>query len=68
MDELEIEIKNIRAEIDKFRGHGVNNEKNRDKIINGLTETLNATEDEMKKYEQQYMETMKTINALRLGI
>jgi len=37
MDTLEDEIKGIRAEIEMFRGHGVNNEKNRDNILNTLT-------------------------------
>ncbi len=36
MDTLEIEIQGIRGEIEKFRGHGVNNEKNRDTIMDKL--------------------------------
>jgi len=68
MDELEEEIKKIREEIDKYRGHGVNNENNREKILDKLNKELAATESETKEYEKQYAETMKTINALRIGI
>lgn len=68
MDELEEEIKRIREEIDKYRGHGVNNENNREKILDKLNKELAATEAETKEYERQYSETMKTINALKIGI
>jgi peptidoglycan hydrolase CwlO-like protein len=40
MDELEEEIKKIREEIDKYRGHGVNNENNREKILDKLNMEL----------------------------
>lgn len=33
MDELETEIMSIKQEIEKFRGHGINNEKNRDNML-----------------------------------
>lgn len=68
MDELEDEIKKIREEIDKYRGHGVNNENNREKILDKLNKELAATESETKEYEKQYSETMKTINSLKIGI
>jgi predicted nucleic acid-binding Zn-ribbon protein len=68
MDELEDEIKRIREEIDKYRGHGVNNENNREKILDKLNKELAATEGETKEYDKQYQETMKTINALKIGI
>ena len=65
---LEKEINNIKDEVDKYRGHGVNNESNREKIIIKLNQELRATEAETKEYEKQYAETMKTINALKIGI
>lgn len=68
MDELEEEIKKIREEIDKYRGHGVNNENNREKILDKLNKELAATEEETKEYERQYSETMRTINTLKIGI
>ena len=51
MDELEDEIKRIREEIDKYRGHGVNNENNREKILEKLNKELQSTELETKEYE-----------------
>ena len=68
MDELEDEIKRIREEIDKYRGHGVNNENNREKILDKLNKELQMTESETREYEKQYQETQKTINALKVGI
>lgn len=68
MDELEDEIKRIREEIDKYRGHGVNNENNREKILDKLNKELQGTEKETKEYEKQHQETMKTINSLKIGI
>ncbi len=44
MDELEEEIKRIREETDKYRGHGVNNENNREKILDKLNKELNNVE------------------------
>jgi len=52
MDELEDEIKRIREEIDKYRGHGVNNENNREKILDKLNKELAATENETKEYDK----------------
>jgi hypothetical protein len=52
MDELETDIKNIREEIDKYRGHGVNNENNREKILDKLNKELSGTEEETKEYER----------------
>ena len=40
MDDLENEIMGIKKEIEKFRGHGVNNEKNRDNIESTLNKEL----------------------------
>jgi len=54
MDELEEDIRKIKEEIDKYRGHGVNNENNREKILKKLNEELEATEKETKEYENQY--------------
>lgn len=68
MDDLEEEISKIKEEIDKYKGQGVNNENNREKILKKLNAELEATENETKEYEQQYKETIKTINALKIGI
>lgn len=68
LDALEEDIKRIREEIEKYRGHGVNNENNREKILKKLNDELVQTEAETKEYEKQYSDTMKTINALKIGI
>lgn len=52
MDELEEDIKRIREDIDKYRGHGVNNENNREKILDKLNKELANTENETKEYER----------------
>lgn len=68
MDELEDEIKRIREEIDTYKGQGVNNENNKEKILKQLNQDLEATENETREYQEQYKETIKTINALKIGI
>jgi len=52
MDKLEEEIKKLREEIDKYRGHGVNNENNREKILKKLNDELSQTENETAEYEK----------------
>ncbi len=52
MDQLEVDIKTIREEIDKYKGHGVNNESNREKILKKLDEELKQTENETLEYEK----------------
>lgn len=69
MDELEDEIKRIKDEIDKYKGrHGVNNENNREKILEKLNRELLAAEEETKEYEKQHRETSKTIATLKVGV
>jgi coiled-coil domain-containing protein 63/114 len=68
LDQLEDDIKRIKDDIDKYRGHGVNNENNREKILKQLNQELIETENETREYEKQYGDTMKTINALKIGI
>ena len=46
----------------------MNNEKNRDSIMDKLQLELQETEDVLKKIEKEYIDTMRTINALKLGI
>lgn len=46
----------------------MNNENNREKILSKLNKELSAAEEETKEYELQYSQTMKTINALKIGI
>jgi len=65
---LEEDIKGLREDIDKYRGHGVNNENNREKILKKLNEELKQTEEETAEYEKEYVDTMKTLNALKVGI
>lgn len=65
---LQQEISDISDELKRYQGHGVNNENNRAGIIDKLTQELNETEREMKDQETQYIEVMKTLNALRVGV
>lgn len=65
--ELDNEIKEIKREIEKY-WPGVNSENGRDRTLQKLNEDLQQTENETKRYEAEYMDTIKTINSLKIGI
>lgn len=70
--ELEDETQAVRSEIQvlrlNYRGPWAAEENNREKILKKLNAELEKTEAETKEYEEQYMETIKTINSLKIGI
>lgn len=66
---IDEEIKAVQMEIEKYSQDGVDDsENNRDKQFKKINDELEKTEKETKEYERQYQETIKTINALKIGI
>jgi predicted nucleic acid-binding Zn-ribbon protein len=65
LDELEEESKRIREEIEKYKGAG--NEDSNSKSAQ-QKDRIEKTEKETQEYDSQYRETMKTINALKIGV
>lgn len=67
--DIDEEIKMVQNEIDKYTKEGSEEiENNRDKQFKKINDELEKTEKETKEYERQYQETIKTINALKIGI
>jgi chromosome segregation ATPase len=68
IEKLEEQIAEIRSEIEKYRGQGVNTDNQRKKILQDLEERLARTQGKSEQYENRYNAAMKTMNALKNGI
>ena len=67
--ELDQEINSVQKEIDKYTTEGGGEfDNNRDKQFQKINEELEKQKRETEEYERQYQETIKTINALKIGI
>lgn len=62
------QIADIKTEIEKYRGQGLNTDNQRKKILKDLEERLARTEQKAEQYEKKYDAAMKTVNALKQGI
>merc|ERR1712070_719692 len=62
------QISDIKSEIEKYKGQGLNTDNQRKKILKDLEERLQTTEAKAEQYEKKYEAAMKTVNALKVGI
>ena len=67
-EKLEEQIADIKSEIEKYKGQGLNTDNQRKKILKDLEERLAKTEAKAEQYEKKYEAAMKTVNALKVGI
>jgi len=67
-EKLEEQIADIKAEIEKYKGQGLNTDNQRKKILKDLEDRLARTEAKAEQYEKKYEAAMKTVNALKAGI
>merc|ERR1711988_981036 len=67
-EKLEEQIADIKSEIEKYKGQGLNTDNQRKKILKELEDRLSKTEAKAEQYEKKYEAAMKTVNALKLGI
>jgi len=67
-EKLEEQIADIKSEIEKYKGQGLNTDNQRKKILKDLEERLQRTEAKAEQYEKKYEAAMKTVNALKVGI
>ena len=67
-EKLEEQIADIKSEIEKYKGQGLNTDNQRKKILKDLEERLSRTEAKAEQYEKKHEGAMKTVNALKLGI
>merc|ERR1719217_1251506 len=68
IERLEGQIEEIKGDIDKHRGQGINTDNQRKKILKDLEERISRTEGKAEVYEQKHGAAMKTVNALKQGI
>lgn len=68
IEKLEGQISEIKAEIEKYKGQGMNTENQRKKILKDLEDKLEKTEAKSKQYDEKYQAAQKTVNALKEGI
>jgi chromosome segregation ATPase len=68
MEKLEQEISEIKADIERFKGQGLNTDSLRRKKMEDLEGKIQSTELRAEDYERKYEKTMKTINALKAGV
>ena len=67
-EKLEEQIADIKGEMEKYKGQGLNTDNQRKKILKDLEERLARTEAKAEQYEKKYDAAMKTVNALKVGI
>ena len=68
IEKLEEQISDTKAEIEKYKGQGVNADNQRKKILKDLEERLAKTEGKADSYEKKYEGSMKTVNSHKSGI
>eukprot|EP01052_Picozoa_sp_SAG31_P030700 SAG31_NODE_3171_length_4590_cov_5.721443_5_plen_122_part_00 len=68
IERLEEQIAEIKSEIEKYKGQGVNTENQRKKILKDLEDKLSKTEAKSQQYDEKYQAAQKTVNALKIGI
>jgi len=67
-EKLEEQIADIKSEIEKYKGQGLNTDNQRKKILKDLEDRLQKTEAKAEQFEKKYEAAMKTVNALKVGI
>ena len=65
---LELQISDVKVEIEKYKGQGVSTDTQRKQILRNLEERLQRTESKADEYQVRYENAMKTVNQLKQGI
>jgi chromosome segregation ATPase len=68
VEKLEEQIAEIKQDIDKYKGQGGQNDRQRKKLLKDLEDRLAATESKADQYEQKSLKASKTVAALEAGI
>ncbi len=68
VEKLEEQIAAIKAEIDKFRGQGGQNDRQRKRLLKDLENRLASTEERSEQYEAKALKAAKTVSQLEQGI
>ena len=68
VEKLEEQIKETKADIEKYKGQGASTDSQRKKILTDLETRLQKTESKADAYESKHSSALKTVNALKSGI
>eukprot|EP01135_Chromosphaera_perkinsii_P002361 Nk52_evm15s222 gene=Nk52_evmTU15s222 len=68
IEKLQEQISEVKLDIEKFRGQGVNMDNQRKKILKELEDKLTVTEQSAESYEAKHTQAAKIINQLKSGI
>mmetsp|Transcript_14819 Transcript_14819/g.29726 ORF Transcript_14819/g.29726 Transcript_14819/m.29726 type:complete len:541 (-) Transcript_14819:80-1702(-) len=68
VEKLEEQIAEIKAEIEKYKGQGGQNDRQRKKLLKDLEDRLASTEFRAEQYEAKAMKAAKTVSQLEQGI
>lgn len=67
-DRMEKHVVEIKGEVEKLKGNGMNADNQRKKMLKELEDRLRAVETEVELYERKCEAATKTVNALKAGI
>jgi uncharacterized protein (DUF3084 family) len=68
VEKLEEQIAEIKAEIEKYKGQGGQNDRQRKKLLKDLEDRLASTEARAEQYEAKALKAAKTVSQLEQGI
>lgn len=68
MEKLEMQITDIKSEIEKYKGSGVSTDNQRKRLMKELEQKLERTEVRVKEYEKKHNNTNSTVDSLKAGI
>ena len=68
MEKLEEHISDIKADMDKYKGQGGHNDRQRKKLLKELEDRLATTEAKAEQYEAKSLQANKTVTQLLKGI
>jgi coiled-coil domain-containing protein 63/114 len=68
VEKLEEQIADIKSEIEKYKGQGGQNDRQRKKLLKDLEDRLASTEARAEQYEAKALKAAKTVSQLEQGI
>ena len=68
IEKLEEQIVELKKEIDKYKGQGGQNDRQRKKLLKDLEDRLAATEAKAEQYEARSAKSLRTITSLEVTL
>ena len=68
IEKMEAQVMTVKAEIDKYKGQGINSDHQKKRILKEMEDQLNRTKAKGDAYEKKYEDSLSVINQLVAGI